>query len=186
MPANDEHFGRPGVMKGERSAFQQARVVAVAECGTHTIVDAVIGPYWTSENALSAELLGRLAPAMLCLADRGFCSFVARNAARATGADLLWRVRDNLTLESAEDLADGSYLADVFHSTADRHRERPVRVRVRVIEYSIDDGRDRAGPYRLVTTILDHSSVGRCPSVNRPRTASWSTSASSPEVRTTT
>lgn len=31
--------------------------------------DAVIGPYTTSEAALSVELLGRLAPGMLCLAD---------------------------------------------------------------------------------------------------------------------
>src|SRR5664280_3924087 len=44
-PANDAHFGRPGVMKGERSAFPQARVVALAECGTHAMFDAVIGPY---------------------------------------------------------------------------------------------------------------------------------------------
>ena len=34
-PANDEIFGRPGVNKGERSAFPQARLVALAECGTH-------------------------------------------------------------------------------------------------------------------------------------------------------
>ncbi len=74
-PANDEHFGRPGVGKGERAAFPQARVVAVAECGTHAIFDAVIGAYTTSEPALSGELLARLAPGMLCLADRGFYSF---------------------------------------------------------------------------------------------------------------
>src|SRR5680860_808868 len=47
-PANDAHFGRPGVMKGERSAFPQARVVALAECGTHAMFDAVIGPCATS------------------------------------------------------------------------------------------------------------------------------------------
>ena len=34
---NDSHFGRPGVMKGERSAFPQARVVALAGCGTHAM-----------------------------------------------------------------------------------------------------------------------------------------------------
>lgn len=34
----DVHFSRPGVMKGERSAFPQARVVAVAECGTHAVL----------------------------------------------------------------------------------------------------------------------------------------------------
>src|SRR5659263_585982 len=114
-PANDSHFGRPGVMKGERSAFPQARVVALAECGTHAMFEAVIGPYTTSENALSTELLGRLAPGMLCLADRGFYSFTAWRDAEATGADLLWRVKDN-----------------------------------------IEDGREPSGPYRLLTTILDH------------------------------
>jgi hypothetical protein len=39
-PANDRFFGRPGVAKGERSAFPQARVVALAECGTHAIFGA--------------------------------------------------------------------------------------------------------------------------------------------------
>lgn len=152
-PANDGHFGRPGVNKGERSAFPQARVVAVAECGTHAIFDAVIGPYTTSENALSTELLGRLTPGMLCLADRGFYAFTAWQTAAATGADLLWRVRDNLKLEPVEELRDGSFLADVFDSQADRKRQHPVRVRV--IEYTVEDGRGAAGPYRLVTTILD-------------------------------
>jgi hypothetical protein len=92
-PANDAFFGRPGVMKGERSAFPQARVVALAECGTHAMFDAVIGPYTTSENAASAKLLGRLEQGMLCLADRGFYSFTAWENARGTGADLLWRVK---------------------------------------------------------------------------------------------
>jgi len=153
-PANDAHFGRPGVMKGERSAFPQARVVALAECGTHAMFDAVIGPYTTSENAASAELLGRLEPGMLCLADRGFYGFTAWENARGTGADLLWRVKGNLKLEPAEDLPDGSWLADVYDSVADKQRLRPIRVRV--VSYTIEDGRDPTGPYRLITTLLDH------------------------------
>jgi hypothetical protein len=153
-PANDAHFGRPGVMKGERSAFPQARVVAVAECGTHAMFEAVIGPYRTSENGLAGELLTRLQPGMLCLADRGFYTFTAWRTASATGADLLWRVKDNLRLEPVADLPDGSWLADVFDSVADRARRHPVRVRV--IEYTVDDGRDPTGPYRLITTIGDH------------------------------
>jgi Insertion element 4 transposase N-terminal/Transposase DDE domain len=153
-PANDAHFGRPGVMKGERSAFPQARVVALAECGTHAMFDAVIGPYTTSENALSVDLLGRLKPGMLCLADRGFYSFKAWENARGTGADLLWRVKDNLKLEPVQDLPDGSWLADVFDSVADQRRRRPIRVRV--VSYTVEDGRDPTGPYRLITTLLDH------------------------------
>src|SRR5690242_3878 len=34
-PANAEYFGRAGVNKGEQAAFPMARVVALAECGTH-------------------------------------------------------------------------------------------------------------------------------------------------------
>lgn len=153
-PANDAYFGRPGVMKGERSAFPQARVVALAECGTHAMFEATIGPYTTSENALSRELLGRLAKGMLCLADRGFYSFEAWQTASGTGADLLWRMKDNIRLEAVKDLPDGSWLAEVFHSTKDTKRRHPVTVRV--IEYTIDDGRDPTGPFRLITTILDH------------------------------
>jgi len=153
-PANDSHFGRPGVNKGERSAFPQARVVALAECGTHAMFEAVIGPYTTSENALSVELLTKLRPGMLCLADRGFYSFQAWQKASTTGADLLWRVKDNLKLAVVKDLPDGSWLAEVFDSTRDRTRRDPRTVRV--IEYTIEDGRERSGPYRLLTTILDH------------------------------
>jgi hypothetical protein len=153
-PANDAFFGRPGVNKGERSAFPQARVVALAECGTHAMFEAEVGPYTTSETALSVELLGRLAPGMLCLADRGFYSFSAWEKACSTGADLLWRVKDNLRLEAVKDLPDGSWLAQVFHSTSDRARRDPRTVRV--IEYTVEDGREPTGPIRLVTTILDH------------------------------
>src|SRR5674476_1008302 len=91
------------------------------------VFDAVIGPYTTSESALSVELLGRLRPGMLCLADRGFYSFTAWENACRTGADLLWRVKDNLILDPVKDLPDGSFLADVFHSTTDRARRHPAR-----------------------------------------------------------
>ena len=152
-PANDGHFGRPGVMKGERSAFPQARLVGLAECGTHAMFDAVVGPYTTSERALSGGLLARLERGMLCLADRGFYSFEAWQTASATGADLAWRVSKTLHLDPVEELGDGSYLAHIFHSTNDKKRRHPVTVRV--IEYTIDDGRDPTGPFRLITTILD-------------------------------
>jgi hypothetical protein len=152
-PANDGHFGRPGVMKGERSAFPQARVVALAECGTHAMFDAVVGPYTTSENTLARQLLGRLDAGTICLADRGFYGFAAWQAARESGADLLWRVSDRLGLEPTEILDDGSYLAQVFDSQRDTKRQHPVTVRV--VEYTVADGRDSTGPYRLLTTILD-------------------------------
>lgn len=180
-PANDAHFGRPGVAKGERAAFPQARLVALGECGTHAMFDAALGPYTVTENMLARELLARLEVGMVCLADRGFYSFELWNAARESGADLLWRVRDRLTLEPVEDLSDGSYLAHVFHAKRDRARKDPVTVRV--IEYHVEDGRDPVGPIRLITTLLDPADA---PAIELATayTQRWEIEASFDELKT--
>jgi hypothetical protein len=149
---NAAFFGRPGVNKGEKSAFPQARLVALAECGTHAIFDAVVGPYTTSEVALADELIGRLEPGMLLLADRGFYSFGLWRKAIGTGADLLWRVKTGLRPQHLETLADDSWLAQIRPSVGDTSVE-PITVRV--IDYTVDDGRENSESYRLFTTILD-------------------------------
>ena len=150
-PANDGFFGRPGVNKGEQAAFPQARVVAVAECGTHAIIDAEVGAYSTSEVALAQVLVGRLRPGTVLLADRGFTSYAMWTAALATGADLLWRAKTNTRPQHVQTLPDGSWLAQIRLST-DRDSE-PVTVRV--VDYRIDDGREHPDAYRLFTSILD-------------------------------
>jgi hypothetical protein len=148
---NDEFFGRPGVNKGEKSAFPQARLVALAECGTHAIFDAELGPYTSSEPALAEDLLGRLQPGMLLLADRGFTSYALWRKAISTGADLLWRAKTGLRPEHLQTLDDDSWLAQIRLST-DKSAE-PITVRV--IDYTVEDGRDNPESYRLFTTITD-------------------------------
>lgn len=150
---NAAFFGRPGVNKGEQAAFPQARVVAVAECGTHAIVDAAVGAYTTAENTLARQVIDRLEPNMLLLADRGFCGFPLWSRAVATGADLLWRAMPNMKPRLIEELADGSWLAELRPSgNAGRHSQGPM---IRVIDYEVDDGRANDTVYRLFTTILD-------------------------------
>ena len=156
-PENAAHFGRPGVNKGEQAAFPQARVVAVAECRTHAIVDAAVGTYTTGENALAAEVIDRLTPGMLCLADRGFCGFPLWSRAAATGADLLWRANANMKPRPIEALADGSWLAELRPSSGPGRDAKALTIRV--IEYRIDDGRHNGELYRLFTTILDPNDV---------------------------
>ncbi len=152
-PENTAWFGRPGVNKGEQAAFPQARLVAVAECGTHAIFDAVIGAYTTAENTLARDLIDRLGPGMLVLADRGFCGFPLWSRAVATGADLLWRAMSNMKPRHVETLPDGSWLAELRPSgNAGRRTEG---LPIRVIDYRIDDGRSNEETYRLFTTILD-------------------------------
>jgi len=156
-PVNDEFFGRPGVNKGERAAFPQARVVALAECGTHAIFAAQVGPYRQSESTLTQSLLARLSPGMLVLADRGFFSYALWRSAIGTGADLLWRIRTDPAGPKpihVRDLPDGSWLAQLHqtHSAAARAAEPML---VRVIDYGIEDGRENGSSYRLFTTLLD-------------------------------
>jgi len=159
--ANDAHFGRPGVNKGEQAAFPQARVVALAECGTHAVFAAKIGTYSQSEATLTEQLLDRLEPGMLLTADRGFFSYALWRKATATGADLLWRIRTDKSGPKpthVEDLPDGSWLAHLRRATpAAARREKPMLVRV--IDYTVDDGRENPATYRLFTTLTDPAEV---------------------------
>jgi hypothetical protein len=150
---NAGFFGRPGVNKGEQAAFPQARLVVLAECGTHVMFDAALGPYTTAENTLAGELIDRLEPGMLVLADRGFCGFPLWSRAAGTGADLLWRAMPNMKPRPIETLDDGSWLAELRPSgNAGRNADPLI---IRVIDYQIDDGRPNEETYRLFTTILD-------------------------------
>nr|WP_203615919.1 IS4 family transposase [Streptomyces sp. SID13726] len=148
---NDSFFGRPGSGRGT-GAFPQARLVALAECGTHAVFGAAVGPLSVSEPVLSRQLFGELRAGMLLLADRGFYGFELWQAARATGADLLWRMRKSAALPVVQVLADGSCLSTV-HAEKDR-KSRRSPVAVRVIEYTLARTGD-ATVYRLLTTLLD-------------------------------
>jgi hypothetical protein len=154
--ANEEHFGRPTVSRGEKSAYPRLRWVALGEAGTRAVVGLEAGPYGKGEKTLARPLLRRLSPGMLCLCDRYFYGFDLWEEARQTGADLLWRLKKNSVLPVETGLPDGSYLSRAFPSDRER-RKGHAGVPVRVIDYELDDpGRPQAEPiYRLVTTILD-------------------------------
>ena len=152
---NAGFFGRPGVNKGEQAAFPQARVVAVAECGTHAIVDAVVGAYSSAENTLAGELIDRLVPGTLLLADRGFCGFPLWSKAVGTGTDVLWRASSTMKPRPIESTEDGSYLAELRPSGNAGRKANPLVIRI--VEYTIADGRHNDETYRLFTTILDPS-----------------------------
>ncbi|MCZ4612437.1 IS4 family transposase, partial [Streptomyces sp. Lzd4kr] len=149
--ANDDFFGRPGSGRGV-GAFPQARLLALAECGTHAVFGAAVGPLSVSEPALSRQLFAQLEEGMLLLADRGFYGFELWQAARATGADLLWRMRKSAALPIVRVLADGSYLSTVHAEKDRKSRRNPVTVRV--IEYTLARSGDTT-VYRLLTTVLD-------------------------------
>ena len=145
-------FGRPGSAREGQAGFPQLRLVGLAECGTHAIVAAAMGPYRGPERELVRRLLPALQPEMLCLADRGLYSFQLWQQAQAQGAALLWRIGTKPQLEASHRFADGSYLAQVYDH-ADRRRVHGMTARV--IDYLLDDpGRPSSTHYRLLTNLL--------------------------------
>lgn len=169
-PVNADEFGYAG-SGANRSAYPKARVVALAECGTHAFLAAEIGPYAAGEKTLAARLYPRLNPDELLTADRNFYSFQAWSTAAATGAALCWRAPTQLRLPVVQVLADGTYLSVLVDPgvrgarreqilaaarTGNDLADEPAHL-VRVIEYDVPD-RDGNGSGELIvllTTIID-------------------------------
>ncbi|GLZ43806.1 hypothetical protein Acsp05_74300 [Actinokineospora sp. NBRC 105648] len=167
---NSVEFGRRN--SGTRDgAFPQVRVLVLAECGSHAVVGASMGPCKTDERALARGFLSRLEEGMLVTADRNFYSFDLWAEFRDSGADLLWRVNSNLQLPVVEWLPDGSFLSIACDpDIKGRKRDDLVgRVRdgcsvdpdeghlVRVVEYDVPDrvGSASGEIICLVTSVLD-------------------------------
>lgn len=151
--ANEDAFGRPGASRGH-SAYPQIRFVSLVENGTHVLFGSQMDAYGTGEITLAKAVLPRLEKGMLCLADRQFFGFEMWQLARATGADLLWRMKKNMRMACEKRLSDGSYLSHVYPSERDWRRKTNGIV-VRVIDYRLQGVAGAEPIYRLVTTILE-------------------------------
>ena len=151
--ANAAEFGYPGSRTGH-AAYPQAQCAVLAECATHAIIGANLGPYRAAEWDICVPLLARLTPQMLCLADRGFDGYGHWRAAIDTGAQLLWRCRANRQLPVVKVLDDGSYLSVIYPNQKARN-SRVGEITLRVIEYALPGVADGQERYRLLTTLLD-------------------------------
>jgi transposase IS4-like protein/DDE family transposase len=180
--ASEANIAAFGQVKGSRGGhFAHQRLVALIACGTRGLIDAAAGPACgkgTGEPALARQLLRSLHEGMLLLADRNFYSYQLWNAAAATRADLLWRVKASLRLQTIQVLDDGSFLARINDPRAvqrrlakngSRRRRRsrlppdtsplPGGITVRVIQFTLTitttAGATRTQPVRLITTLTD-------------------------------
>jgi hypothetical protein len=149
---NKEAFGTQVPGHGE-TAFPIIRFVSLCEVGTHVLFGTRMAPYSVGEVTLAEEVLPRLKPDMLCLADRGFYSYRLWKLAQATGAELVWRLKKDLILPREKSLPDGSFLSTFYESRRDRERCRNG-IPVRVVEYTLEGLADAEPNYRLATTIL--------------------------------
>ena len=148
--ANRAAFARPESPSGGESAYPRVRGVALAEVGTHVLFAAEVDSYATGEITLARRVLPRLGPGMLCLADRYFPGYALWKQALETGAELVWRIRENIRLPVQEHLPDGSCLAR-FYPKWENGKPQGEAIPVRVIDYQVDGGEK----IRIITSILD-------------------------------
>jgi hypothetical protein len=154
---NAATFGYPGsrTSVAGHAGYPQARCVVLVECATHAILGAHVGSYHSGEWELGANLLPKLGPGMLCMADRGFNGYEHWRQASATGADLLWRCSDSRNLPVLQELGDGSFLSEISPAGLGRARTAEQAIPIRVIEYSMPRDSQALPRYRLLTTLLD-------------------------------
>lgn len=150
--ANETAFERPGAPRG-KAAYPLVRLVSLIESGTHVLFGTVMDSWRVGEIPLARHVVKHLKSGMLCLADRNFVCYDLWTQARATGCDLLWRVKVNTVLPCQRRFKDGSYLSTIYASAADR-RHKTDGVKVRVVEYKLVGVPDAEPLYRLITTVL--------------------------------
>ncbi|MER6832354.1 IS4 family transposase [Streptosporangium sp. NPDC000563] len=122
-------------------------LMTLVETGTRAVIGAVFGPTREGETSYARRLLHLLTPDMLVLWDKGFDSNDFLAEVRATGAQVLGRLRGNRRTPILRRLGDGSYLSVIG------------AVQMRIIEARITvtcaDGTVFAGSYRLASSLVD-------------------------------
>lgn len=172
---NAEYFGKSSNQFGE-CGYPKARAVALIEAGTHSVFALNIGKYKVADDeaesldgrkvgarkvkqigeiSLAMSLTHHLEPGMIVLADRLFMAFELFEKCRDTGAELLFRAREDRNLEKEQILPDGSYVSTIYDSRGGSKKS----LKVRVIEFSLEvtlNGKQTGSSYRLLTTLMDH------------------------------
>jgi hypothetical protein len=108
-------------------------------------------------------MTGQFTTGMLVLADRGFYSYEFWKESLANGAELLWRIPNNLDLPVLGVLPDGSFRSELvpgqvkaaIKAGGRASRADGLRLNVRVIEYMITNRGD-SETIRLITSVADY------------------------------
>lgn len=154
-PANVRAFGRRRTPRGT-SAWPQALLVLLVECGTRAVCDAGVWPGQADERRAGRRLLRSVGPGTLLLWDRGFQNVAMVEATAARGADFLGRLPATVTPLPVQALGDGTALVRLRAGDYPRRRHG-AHVVVRLIRYTLDDPQrpGHRAEHRLVTSLHD-------------------------------
>jgi len=203
VPDSEENaaaFGYPGTGDRGRPAFPKARVVTVSECASHAAVDAEIGGIagkGTGEQSLARKIYPRLEEDWLLIADRNFYGWQDWCAAADSGAQLLWRVKSDVSLPVLGLLPDGSYASVLVNPKASSKARQarteaaragqdldPGQARyVRVIEYEIPD-RDGTGELIVLVTTITEMTAAPAPLLAQAYHQRWEHETGNAQLKT--
>jgi hypothetical protein len=151
---NKAWFGKPGSSRGGESAFPQLRGVMVLGAWTHTLVDAVLGPYTLNETKLTEHLVPRLKQGAVYLLDRAYYTFVwpARIALREAYFVVRTKEGGAMRPRKLRCLGRGDWLCELVKPRyrPGRYADMPERILVRMITCH----RRGFRPYTVVTNLL--------------------------------
>ena len=174
-PENAIRFGYSGVKKNEKSAFVKVPAMALAECGTHAVVEVEVGTEADDEHSLANRLVAvtdKLEPGMLVMTDRGLYSYHLLSGIVERGADVCMRVTATLDLPVLGWLPDGSYVSYIAEPGAKAKARSKLKsgavsitglpgMPVRVVEYEVPNRGDESKRelFALVTNLTDPAEI---------------------------
>jgi hypothetical protein len=150
---NRAHFGGRKNQRGD-SGYPIARVVTLMSLRSHLMAAATLGPYGTSEIALSKELWGKVPEDALAIVDRGFLYAEILVPLAASGRrQWLTRARKNTSYKVVKKLAPGDELVEMKVTWQARKNDPtlPKVWQARAIRYQ----RRGCRPQVLLTSMLD-------------------------------
>lgn len=155
---NEEYFGRAKNGK-QKSRTPVARMMVLLGAGSGAVIDYVFGPYLRSEMAMYWDLVSKLRPGDLLVADANFSSYLAVAETRRQGAELLTRLSGSRGKEALRQGLDNDWQEEWRRPSRstfpERLKECPETQQVRLITRRIERKGYRTYMLCLVTTLLD-------------------------------
>jgi len=163
--ANQSEYPQP-TSQETGLGFPLARFVVLLSLATAMISDLAIGPYSgkeTGESALLRELLGRLNPGDILLADRYFCSYFMVCLLLAAKVDFVTRLHQRRTADFRRGKRLGAGDHVVVWSRPDKpewmdqatYEQMPRSIELREVEVAVAQPGFRTKVLVVVTTLTD-------------------------------